>query len=315
MSLQLTNVCPNRNTGDEDLPTLLHVLSPQTLLLASDSSALYLYDIRIDHKLSRKPQQTHHPHEDYISSLTPLAPTEASTSGFSKQWVSTGGTTLAVTDIRRGVLVRSEDQEEELLSSVYVGGFRKKGTSTGQKVLVGGAGGVITLWERGQWDDQDERIILDRGVDKQGGESIDTLTLLPDGVGPPGKIVAAGMGNGSIRFINCGPNRVVGELGHDEAEGVVAVGFDVGGRMISGGGPILKVWCEPVGAVEADEDKEEPSNKRKVEDSSEDEDESEDEESSEDERVSKKKRGKKGKRQPGNQMGSGGKWMDFKGLD
>lgn len=148
---------PPAPNSKPDNPTLLHALSPQTLLVATDSAALHLYDLRAPSTLRSKPSQTHRPHDDYISSLTPLPPTEASTSGFSKQWITTGGTTLAVTDLRRGVLVKSEDQEEEFLSSVFVGGLRARpGRSKGEKVVVGSSSGVLTLWERGVWDDQDE---------------------------------------------------------------------------------------------------------------------------------------------------------------
>lgn len=229
--------------SDVDAPSLLHALTPQTLLLATDSSALHLYDLRENSFSGSKPQQTHHPHDDYVSSLTPLPPSDTSTSGFSKQWVTTGGSTLAVTDLRRGVLVRSEDQEEELLSSVFVGGLSAKpGRSNGEKVLVGGAGGVLTLWERGVWDDQDERITVDRGT--AGGESLDTIAILPDDVGPGGKMVAVGLGDGRVKFVKLGSNKDVGEVRHDEVESVVSLGFDVGGRMISGGGQIIKVWHE-----------------------------------------------------------------------
>ncbi|TVY52774.1 WD repeat-containing protein jip5, partial [Lachnellula suecica] len=153
------------SNGSADPPTLLHALSPQTLLLTTDSAALHIYDLRTPSGFGKgKPSQTHRPHEDYISSLTPLPPTKESTSGFSKQWVTTGGTTLAITDLRRGVMVKSEDQEEELLCSVFVGGLPSKpGRSKGEKVLVGSSSGVLTLWERGVWDDQDERIIVDGG--------------------------------------------------------------------------------------------------------------------------------------------------------
>ncbi|KAL1305646.1 hypothetical protein AAFC00_007240 [Neodothiora populina] len=241
------------STGEVDEPSLLHVLGPQTLLLATDSSALHLYDMRISGQTSTstkftssKPQQTHHPHADYITSLTPLPPSEASTSGFSKQWVSTGDTTLAVTDLRRGVLVRSEDQEEILLSSCFVSGLpaRKGGTSKGEKLIVGGGDGVLTLWEKGVWDDQDERIIVDRSAG--GGESLDALKMLPDGVGPGGKVVAVGMGSGQVRFVKLGMNKVIGEIQHDEVEGVISLDFDVGGRLVTGGGSTIKVWHEKV---------------------------------------------------------------------
>lgn len=219
---------------------MIHALSPQTLLLGTDSSALHLYDLRIPYsKVSARPEQSHHPHDDYISSLTPLPASETSTSGFSKQWVTTGGTTLAVTDLRRGVLVRSENQEEELVSSVYVGGLASSGTSKGEKVIVGGASGILTLWEKGQWDDQDERIYVDRNVD--GGDAVEAMAVAPDYLG---KVVATGLGSGQVKFVRLGPNKVVSEVVHDEVDGVVGLGFDVEGRMISGGGQTVKVWHE-----------------------------------------------------------------------
>ena len=54
-----------------------------------------------------------------------------------------------------------------------VTGLSSRGTSVGEKVLVGDSGGVITLWERGVWDDQDERIIVDKGAGH--GESLDSI--------------------------------------------------------------------------------------------------------------------------------------------
>jgi hypothetical protein len=307
----------DRATGGIDAPTLVHALSPQSLILGTDSSALHIYDIReMGAKSILKPQATHHPHDDYISSLTPLPPTEASTSGFSKQWVTTGGSTLAVTDLRRGVMVRSEDQEEELLSSIMVTGLKKKGTSVGEKVLVGGGNGVITLWERGVWDDQDERITVDRS--KGGGESLDVMALLPDGVGPMGKIVAVGLGDGSIRFVKLGPNKIIDELKHDELrqEGVIGLGFDVTGRMISGGGKKVNVWGEKTWQdVEEDEEEveeeTEANGKREHESDSDDDSEEEMEDSSEEEVKQKRKKRRKGK---GGKQAPGHGILHFSGL-
>jgi hypothetical protein len=288
-------------------------LSPQTLLLATDSAALHLYDLRSPTSfVSPKPAQTHYPHDDYISSLTPLPPTEASTSGFSKQWVTTGGTTLAVTDLRRGVLVKSEDQEEELLCSVFVGGLPSKpGRSKGEKVLIGGSSGVLTLWERGVWDDQDERIIVDGGG-RVGGESLDALAVMPEGVGDGGKNVVVGLGDGTIRIVKLGLNKVVGEpLRHDELEGVVGLGFDISGRMISGGGHVVKVWQEEMAGDEDEEDEDSDeevavdTKKRRSSDSDEDDSSDDDDER----RGRKKRKGNKGKNKGGHGV------LGFKDLD
>jgi len=171
---------------------------------------------------------------------------------------------------------------------------------------------VLTLWEKGQWDDQDERVVVSRS--EAGGESLDVLSLLPDGVGPRGKTVAVGMGDGMIRFVNIGQNKVVGQARHDEVEGVVELGFDVGGRMISGGGNVVKVWHDKV-----DEDNggyvDGAGGKRGAESDSDVDDEKDDDQSDEsDEEEGGRKRRKKRKRGKGKQLTGKGDFS-FSGLD
>lgn len=301
-----------------DSPTAMHALSPQTFLLSTDSGALHLYDLRdpapslpvSDAKtafINPRPAQTYHPHADYISSICAIPPSAASTSGYSKQWLTTGSTTLALTDLRRGVLTKSEDQEELLLSCLYVTGLaaKKSSGSTGEKAIVGGGDGVVTLWEKGQWDDQDERIVVSREK-----ETLDCMAHIPDGLGGVGKKIAVGMGDGKIRFIRLGMNKVVGEVQHDEVEGVVGLEFDIGGRMISGGGQILKVWRESIEAEE-DEDAEVGAAKRGASDSN-DSDQDDDDDDSSDEEEKPRKRRKKRKRGKGPATSTS---FNFSGLD
>lgn len=235
------------STSVPDAPTLLYVLNPQSLLLATDSGALHIIELGKDDggRLPARPSQTHFPHSDYVSSITPLPPTAESTSGFSKQWVSTGGTTLAVTDVRRGVLVRSEDQEDELLSSCFVPGMGPKRNRNNGMVAIGSGTGVLTLWDKGAWDDQQERIIVDSARGPGGGESIDAVALIPGHMGM-GKKIVCGLGDGSLRIADLVRREVVANasLRHDEVEGVVFLGFDSGDRLISAGGRTIKVWQE-----------------------------------------------------------------------
>ncbi|KAI9818715.1 MAG: WD repeat-containing protein jip5 [Thelocarpon impressellum] len=308
-----------------DEASLVHELSPQTLLLATDASFLYVYDLRAPstgssaHTPSQRPAQTYRPHGSYhVSSLTPLPPSGSSTSGFSKQWVTTGGSTLAVTDVRKGVLVKSEDQDDDLLSSLFVGGLpHKSGRGKGEKILVGGSEGVLTLWERGVWADQDERIIVDTG--RGGGETLDLLAMLPEGLGGQSgsKHVAVGLGDGKIKIARLGLNKVVAELGHgdiDDIGGVTGLGVDVSGRLISGGGATVKVWTERL-VDDDDEEADAAADGVGVKRTSRDDSEEEDEEAESSEEEDRKRR-KKRKRGRGRDRGGNVKpVLGFKGLD
>ncbi|KIW72002.1 hypothetical protein PV04_00226 [Phialophora macrospora] len=232
-------------------PTVLHALSPQALLLGTDLGQLYLHDLRQGGKeMQAAVSQTWTPHgAEHINSLVPLPASETSTSGFPKQWVSVGGTTLAVTDLRKGIIATSEDQEIELTSVAMVQGLKKGGTSVGEKILVGQSDGVVSLWERGVWGDLDERIVLGRN-----GLGVDALAEVPFGFGGGKlkmneKLVAAGLEDGRVRFMRIGRNRVLLEMDakHDDLDGVAAVGFDIEGRMITSGGQTIKVWTEAKG--------------------------------------------------------------------
>lgn len=159
---------------------------------------------------------------------------------------------------------------------------------------MGDGGGVLSLFERGVWDDLDERIVLDRGIDGAGGESVECLALVPREVAGSGALLVAGMGGGLVAAVQLGANRVVDVFRHDEVEPVVALGFDVERRMISGGGQVVKVWQEKMDVTEG-EDAEQVVNggAENSRSSDDDEDNDEDDSGSEDERANRKKKRRK----------------------
>lgn len=186
-------------------------------------------------------------------------------------------------------MLKVEDLGEELLSSVVLG----DGT-----LVVGGERGVLRTWKDGLGGEESGRVVLGKG------ETLDVLGRAPAGRGE-GERVVVGMGDGRVKVVDVQRRKVIVEVRHDEVEGVVAVGFEIGGRMISGGGPMVKVWEENVEGTEDDDLAMGTTNGEKGH--SDDDDEDSDEvanDSSEDDTKSRKRR-KKRKRDKG-KIGRGG---------
>lgn len=136
-------------------------------------------------------------------------------------------------------MVKVEDLGEELLSSVVM----DDGT-----VIVGGERGVLRIWKDGLSGKESGRVVVERG------ETLDALGRAPLATGnEKGEAVVVGMGDGRVKVVSVQRKKVIGEARHDELEGVLGVGFEIDGRMISAGGPTVKVWEESIGR-QADEE-------------------------------------------------------------
>lgn len=316
--VELKDLIRSDSNGEPDPATLIYALTPQNLLVATDSSALHVFDLRTDGTFSSpKPQQTYHPHYDFVSSLTPLAPSDTSTSGYSRQWFSTGGSTTAVTDIRKGVVFESGDFEEELLSSTV---FNGKGST---RIMAGGEKGFVRIWEdgvKGVINGKEKRVYIQRG------ESLDVMCRVPQRlVGED--MIAVGRGDGTVSFAKT--NRrpgVVSSIRHDEVEGVVALGFDPDGRLITGGGNTVKVWEKNIESssspeIDTDEDEDEDyegelsevhGNLEDGDEQDDTHDETEDQSTEEDRPKRKKRKRNKGK---GKKNNNNNHIMAFKGMD
>ena len=256
---------PELKRSQTDAPTVLHALSPMNVLVGTDSGTLCVYDARESgRKLDAQPVkvwtsvQGADKSDEHISSIAPVPPTAQSTSGYSHSWCCVSGSTVATVDLRKGVVARSEEQDDQLGPAVFVSGTQtgnwvdpeSHGTRHADKLIVGRGDGMLGLWYRGRWTNPSVNV----NVAWPASGAVESLCVLPhalDDISVPRirsdeHFVAVGTEDGCVRFIKIGAksDRVLSHLTvqHDVVEAPVAIGFDVTGRMVTGGGNVVKVW-------------------------------------------------------------------------
>jgi len=115
-------------------PTVLRMISNDFIAVGVESGEIQFLDARAGIGIVSSVTA----HRDYISSLSLLP-------GKSRpQVISTGESTMSISDMRKGLIDESEDQQDELLSSTFFEGRKPR-------VLTGGSTGFLTLFEMGHW--------------------------------------------------------------------------------------------------------------------------------------------------------------------
>ena len=297
-------------------PSQLLVLNPQCVVLGDDEGGVHEYELQPvafnirkvngetvngehrDQKETRlapaspQPKRTHNPHRtqdnptaaDPVTSLTALPPSSASTSGFSRAWISTAGCTLAVCDIYKGFVSCSEEQigggeRWELQCSACLAkptsqdpptpSTETKKSANGKQdddqvtILVGDSSSGVAIWPRGQFDTRTGYRRLRRNAPVAGipleDYSVDSIAVAPISEQDPEPLIVVGLATGVLHFLRAGAKKRLMESAvahvHDDRglDGCIAIVFDAEGRMITGGGNLLKVWHREQQNVELDE--------------------------------------------------------------
>ena len=106
----------------------------------------------------------------------------------------------------------------------------------------------------------------------------------------------------------------MGEIRHHELEPVLGLGFEMGGRMVSGGGDVVKVWEQaPTSDTQNANLNGITNGGGELDDSEDDDDDDEEESSEEEEKQKKRKKRRKRNKSKGKTTGNG--IMGFKGLE
>lgn len=189
------------------MPTVLHVMSPDFMAVGTESGEVQFFDLRS----SLRPVSSVTAHPDYISSLATL-PGE-----HRPQLISTGESTLSITDIRNGMIDSSEDQQDELLSCAFLPGRKSR-------AVVGTALGCLTFFDVGFWGHGVTQFTLTK-------ESIDAMQVLED------KLLVAG-GDG-VQLVDPNKGRTINKWYREEEVACIAARDQ---WIFAGVGDSLRMW-------------------------------------------------------------------------
>ncbi|ODQ67696.1 WD40 repeat-like protein [Nadsonia fulvescens var. elongata DSM 6958] len=213
-------------TSTKATPTLLYA-TENYLLAGCEDSTLTVFD-------PRTMSSTHSYSKIHEDSMTSIVALETNKYNF----VTTGSTTVAEVDIRKGVIRVSDDQEDEVLCGCLA---NKKLAAFGMSE------GVVTVWNTNGFVDQQSRVRLS-------DESVDCVIQAPDDDEEP--IIYAGAADGIIRKVDIKKGKVLDKWIHTKVDEVTWLDFDYQYRLVSANMETVKLW-EPQLKLEDSEEEEE----------------------------------------------------------
>lgn len=220
----------------KSVPTTVTV--NETFVATGDeSSALTIFDC----KNLEKTHRIESIHGDCITSIIPLAHRN------DYHYLTSGSTTLAHIDLRKGIVSTSDDQEDELLSGCL---------ASEKQSVFGLTEGVVTIWDNDHLEDQRNRIRLS-------DDSIDCVIA-----GAEDYEVYAGGADGIVRKLDTKACKVLKDVEwiHDRSEEVGMLELDYQYRLVTASMDKLKIWKkgDEIQSEEEDEkEKERPKKKSK----------------------------------------------------
>lgn len=203
-------VVSKNKTELESAPTTM-CITENAIVLGDDDSSLTMLDQRT---LKKGFQQTDI-HEDCITSVISMGHKSK------YQFLTSGSTTVALVDIRKGIIVKSDDQEDEILSGCL---------ATEQTSTFGMSEGIVTVWKNDQLQDQRNRIRLSE-------ESIDCMIASEF----DNKVYAGGA-DGWVRLVNARSGRIENQWQHSSKDEVIMLELDHEYKLVSAGMESLCVW-------------------------------------------------------------------------
>lgn len=219
-------VVAKEKSAFEAAPTVM-IVNENSVIVGDDDSSLSMFDQRILKRVYYQEKI----HDDCITSVVGL-PHKSK-----YQFLTSGSTTVALVDVRKGVVVQSDDQEDEILSGCL---------ASEQSSVFAMSQGVVTVWRNDQLQDQRNRIRLSE-------ESIDCLIAAEFD-----HRVYAGGADGHVRLVNSRSSKVEAVWVHSKKEEVIMLELDHEYRLVSAGMESLCLW-EGESDKESDKEKESES--------------------------------------------------------
>lgn len=192
------------------------------LIVGNEKGGVKVYDTRAKFG---KLFEIENVHDDMVNQIITIP---NATSNY--HFISVGSTTVSKIDIRKGVLLQSENQEDEVLSAVF------PNANSSDSLVCGMGSGVVTQWKESKNDyvDQLSRIKVSKD------NSIDCLISTMDEDDPDS--FWATCADGNLYKVNSKKSCILETRIHDELDEPNILDIDYDYKLISASMGSVKIW-------------------------------------------------------------------------